>query len=779
MSEELHPIRRAAIRERAIDALFDLPERIGRYEIRGELGRGGMGVVYDGFDGNLSRTIAVKLIDEKLLSETGLSDDELHERFEREMRATSRLFHPNLVAILDAGFATVRGHSRAYYVMERIEGESLETRLRRSGPMSRGEGLNLAAAVARGLAAVHTEGLVHRDLKPSNILIPIRGEAKLTDFGLCQWQLESVGARKGRGIQGSPHYLAPEQVTQGEVDFRADLFSLGAVLVHIFSGAPPFPASSLSAQLGRIVTGDPDGLAQVDRDVRGLACELLSKTPSDRPVSAEAVAQRLEELARNSRSHEPLRRVLRKVALATGVVAGAVALLGVWAEQDLAQMRAETQLRRQELEIQLDRARSLAPTLSSLSESDDRYGVGDRGELRDEVTGTLNRIAVERRRYEEAASKLSARLDALPWSLFAPLMESPDPAPPIGFELGSESSVYDPDAYLSVGELFDLEQQLRLLKEELEVEARVLFVTPPPHQPLESFGIESFDGMTADGFGSGGRGLLLLVDGKSRRARVEVGYRLEPYLTDALAGALARQHLAPSVAADEPGLELRIILRIVRQRLRSAILAGSFELPEMPELTSRYGAGGGGSSAVAQLDTSEPVSASHYERTTEYGPGATVREVFDRYRHWLRHGNFDATVGLFTPDSRALVEAWRGTRVYLEQMSKSPVIGPVEVVERDGWAILYPLSDPLAPPHFFRRDVQGWRIDLAARERHVIAIAGGSFTWTLSNINDLPLSKYHDKLEIVDGLIRIQGGDNRTLAAAQGSSLAVANAPRS
>ncbi len=105
MNTRLDPTRRAAIREGALEALFELPERIGRYEIHGELGRGGMGVIYDGFDPNLSRQVAIKVIDVQRLAEAGIGDRELHERFEREMRATSHLFHPNLVAILDAGGA--------------------------------------------------------------------------------------------------------------------------------------------------------------------------------------------------------------------------------------------------------------------------------------------------------------------------------------------------------------------------------------------------------------------------------------------------------------------------------------------------------------------------------------------------------------------------------------------------------------------------------------------------------------------------------------------------
>jgi hypothetical protein len=155
---------------------------------------------------------AVNPLSLRHLAEAGLGDREVQQRFEREMRATSRLFHPNLVAILDAGFARIGEEAQAYYLMERIDGESLELRLRRAGPLPRAAGLRIAAAIARGLAVVHEEGLVHRDLKPSNVLLPRLGEAKLTDFGLSRWRPDPLDDDGEKGIVGSAHYLSPERL---------------------------------------------------------------------------------------------------------------------------------------------------------------------------------------------------------------------------------------------------------------------------------------------------------------------------------------------------------------------------------------------------------------------------------------------------------------------------------------------------------------------------------------------------------------------------------------
>ncbi len=762
MNTRLDPTRRAAIRQGAVEALFELPERIGRYEIRGELGRGGMGVVYDGFDPQLSRRVAIKVIDVQRLAETGLGGRELQQRFEREMRATSRLFHPNLVAILDAGVACIGDEPQAYYLMERIEGESLELRLRRAGALPRAAGLRIAAAIARGLAVVHREGLVHRDLKPSNVLLPSRGEAKLTDFGLSRWRPDPLDDDAEKGIVGSAHYLSPEQVTHASVDARADLFSLGAVLVHMLTGAPPFAASSLSDHLGRIVSDAPDGLGLLDRDVRSLVSELLAKDPSERPHSASLVAERLETLAAAGATAAPWRRGVRRAAIALGLVAAAATPLALWAQRDLARLEAETEQRRKQLEAQLERSRALIPTFRALADSAAEASLEERRAIRDEVTGLLNRIAVERRRHDEAAARLSARLAALPWSLLDGLLpdrpagEGEVPTFPDGRQLA------DPAGQLSPQQAAEVEAELRLLKRELNVDARVLFVTPPGDESLEDFASRVLESLESAGSGPGERGLLLLVDVAGGRSRIEVGYQLEPHLFDAMAGALAREHLLP-VDPDRLGLDLRLVLRVVQLRLRSALLAGTFAPPPGLEGAGRYGAGGAGAAASRDARPRllpEPLDPS---ARLAYAAGTSVRETYARYLDWLQNGGFDLSVGILTAESRALLSRWRATAVYLDLMSRSHVVGPIAIVERGRTAMLYARADPLAPPHFFRRESQGWQIDLAAREHHVLAIAGGAFTWTLRRIESHPLAAFRAELAPVEGLIRLRGGDNRPL----------------
>jgi hypothetical protein len=764
MKAGLDPKRRAAIRDGALNAFFELPERIGRYEIRGELGRGGMGVVYDAFDPNLSRPVAIKVIDARRLAEAGLGDGEFHQRFEREMRATSHLFHPNLVTILDAGIAEVGGEPQAYYLMERIEGESLELRLRRAGPIARNQGLRIGAAIARGLAIVHQEGLVHRDLKPSNVLLPKRGEAKLTDFGLCQWRPDPLDHDPEQGIIGSPHYLSPEQVTHESVDFRADLFSLGAVLIHILTGALPFSASSLSAHLGRIVSDTPDGMDRLARDVRSLVSELMAKDPSDRPESAAIVAERLETLAGATEMAVRWRRGARRLAVAVGCVAAVGTSLALWAHQDLARLQAETDQRRKQLEAQLERSQALTPAFTLLTDSMAAEDPEERRAIRDEVIGMLNRTALEQRRYDEASARLSARLNALPWSLFRSFL--PDGSEPgtVVSEFSDGGRLSDPEGHLGEQQAQDVEAQLRLLKAELNVDARVLFVTPAADESFAEFGARSFESLAETGFGPGARGLLLLVDVVNGRSRIEMGYALEPHLLDAMAGALARQHLVPA-EMDRLSLDLRLILRVVRLRMRSALLAGTYSTALNLDAAGHYGAGGAGASAtldepLATLPTPLDPSA-----RLAYAAAASVRETYDRYLDWLQHGGFDLSVGIFSADTRALLSQWRPTPVYLDLMTRSHRPGRVAVIEREQLAMLYSVSDPLAPPHFFQRGTDGWQIDLAARERHVIRIAGGAFSWSLRRVKAQPLATFRAELEPVDGLIRIRGAANQPLPA--------------
>jgi serine/threonine protein kinase len=207
-------------------------KRLGKYLIDRPLGRGGMGVVYEGRDLRLDRPVAIKL-----LLDTGAEDPVATQRFLLEARATARLNHPNVVAVYDIG----QRDGVCYLVMELVPGKSVQDVLAARGRLDWRLATRIAIEVCRGLAAAHAAGLIHRDVKPSNVLVS-RGDAvKLADFGLARWT-NSTQRRLTQlnSVVGTPSYMSPEQWRDERLDDRSDLYALGATYHAMLTGSPPF-----------------------------------------------------------------------------------------------------------------------------------------------------------------------------------------------------------------------------------------------------------------------------------------------------------------------------------------------------------------------------------------------------------------------------------------------------------------------------------------------------------------------------------------------------------
>jgi len=257
----------------------------GRYSIVRELGRGGMGVVYLAHEVHLDRLVAIKLLPPEKAERP-----QLRERFLREARLAARLSHPHIIAIhaVDevAGFV--------FYVMTYVDGETLADRVRQRGPMSVSDGVRMLREVAWALAYAHSMGVVHRDVKPENILIEAAsGRALVSDFGIAA----AVGDAAGEGVHGTPEFMSPEQALNGDVDARSDLYGIGATAFYAFAGRPPFDGRSATEVLARQVTELPPPLASlglaVPRKLASLVDQCLAKEPTDRPASANALAEML------------------------------------------------------------------------------------------------------------------------------------------------------------------------------------------------------------------------------------------------------------------------------------------------------------------------------------------------------------------------------------------------------------------------------------------------------------------------------------------------------
>jgi serine/threonine-protein kinase len=278
-------------------------DAIGRYHIAGELGRGGMGVVYHAIDPELDRPVALKVI--RLPADAAPElRDELEKRFRREAKAAARIRHPGVVAIHDVG---VTG-ADLFLVMELVEGESLASRLERRAFLPRAAALDLAARAADALAAAHRAGVVHRDVKPANILLAADGRVLLTDFGVAR-SLDEVSELTRTGmVVGSPAYMAPEQLQGMPVDGRADLFSLGVVLYELLLHKRPFPAQSITTLLYQILHEDPladPALAQdLDASTAGVLRGLLAKSADERFADAAVAAAAIRALPGAGRGEE-------------------------------------------------------------------------------------------------------------------------------------------------------------------------------------------------------------------------------------------------------------------------------------------------------------------------------------------------------------------------------------------------------------------------------------------------------------------------------------------
>ena len=271
----------------------------GRYRLDHVAGHGGMATVFAAHDTVLDRTVAIKL-----LARRRDAGRVIHERFEREARAEAKIVHPNVVSVHDVGETD---DGRPFIVMDYVEGRSLQEIIAEEGALNSERTAIVGTGIARALAAAHALGIVHRDVKPANVLVNVQGVPQLMDFGLSRVLGDADPAVTAPDIMlGTPHYIAPEQARFGGGDPRADLYSLGAVLYHALTGAPPFPGEgAIDVALQRFEK-DPEeirtAVPAADPDLTTLIHALLARDPDERPSDAAAVAERLGDIAARLRA---------------------------------------------------------------------------------------------------------------------------------------------------------------------------------------------------------------------------------------------------------------------------------------------------------------------------------------------------------------------------------------------------------------------------------------------------------------------------------------------
>lgn len=231
-----------------------MPTAIGKYRVDGLVGEGAMGVVYLGHDPDLDRVVAIKTVHAHLIS--NYDQESWLERFAREARAAGRCMHGNLVTVFDY----LQQGGAPHIVMEYVEADTLETRIKAQDLPQTTEILSIMSQMLAGLQAIHDAGIIHRDMKPANVLLTEAGTVKLADFGVAR--LSSI-EQTGGGMIGTPSYMSPEQFAMTPVDVRADIYACGVIMYELISGLKPYSAPSIEELVLKIREGAPRPLSSL------------------------------------------------------------------------------------------------------------------------------------------------------------------------------------------------------------------------------------------------------------------------------------------------------------------------------------------------------------------------------------------------------------------------------------------------------------------------------------------------------------------------------------
>jgi eukaryotic-like serine/threonine-protein kinase len=304
---------------------------LGRYEIRGVLGKGAMGLVYDGHDPKLNRRVAIKTIITRALDEATAKHYSM--RFKREVRAVAKLNHPNIVQVYD--FA--QEGDLAYIVMEFIQGKELKDYFDAGELFDLGTTYRLMGELLDALHFAHETGIIHRDVKPANVMVDAKRHAKLADFGVARFtEPEGDAAEQTRAgaIIGTPSHMSPEQIQGQPIDRRTDIFSAGIVFYQFLTGKKPFEGTQW-ALAKKIIQDDPvwpSTLMEIPAELDRVMARALAKAPEHRYQTARAFADAIKRVSEGKPPEDPNERAVMPPSAAATAAVGSEAETEFWNE---------------------------------------------------------------------------------------------------------------------------------------------------------------------------------------------------------------------------------------------------------------------------------------------------------------------------------------------------------------------------------------------------------------------------------------------------------------
>jgi hypothetical protein len=315
--------------------------------------------------------------------------------------------------------------------------------------------------------------------------------------------------------------------------------------------------------------------------------------------------------------------------------------------------------------------------------------------------------------------------------------------------------------------IIKFEEYLDGIFQESDIDIRFVFIKNNEKREIEDIAIRKVQELDIGGKSGEPRGLLLLFDINARQLRVEVGYGLEPYFPDGFVGYLVHEHARDFFSSGDLTLGLRLLLRMLHQRIREEILGHNFDPRVVEIIKHQHFLSGGAGVSSTMPEKQKNISYWRTNMTDEerqkFLPQPSPNEAYKKYLEWLVDGNYDPKIEVFTLESQRFMSSLPMTKAYFHYILMQEYGSQYNIVTRGNLALLYFTNDPLVAPHFLKKGEKGWQMDIMAEVSNTREFVGGIYNWDYGVQNDVYTKAFFDKLIRIKNFIRIVDGDNREL----------------